>query len=267
MFASYQGGIRFGYDGLIPARNEASAFFLIAFFFFLIRFHQGRMRIFKLLIVVLASLLTGTKVVLIIPVILLIYIIRELIHSRDFKVRRQYLLASALVFLLLVLAISQVEFILAQIEPTINYYSGYITDFDFTTFDILASGRQIRIQEFVTTYLPNFNLINYLFGGHDIAAYPTESDFIDVFIRLGLLGGLGFYYLYVTTMLPKGRPIQVTHFLFVLIWLAVSATAGHIVFSAINGGYLAILIFYFLTTGNKTELQSSTPLVSRDEPV
>lgn len=255
IFASYQNQIRFGYSGLIPARNEASAFYIIGFFFFLYRFHHERTSIFKLLTVTLAALLTGTKVALIIPLILSFYVIRAIFRGIMLKkMNRRYLLASALLLVIVLFTISQLDFILTQIKPTINYYSSFITDFNYTTFDIIASGRQFKIHEFVSKQLPNFNIINYLFGGHDIASYPTESDLIDMFIRLGLIGGLGFYYLYIKTILPFGNPFRLTHFLFVLVWLVISSIAGHIAFSAINGGYLAILIFYMLTYPHSHEI-------------
>ena len=248
MFASYRSGIRFGYDGLIPARNEASAFFVIAFFYFLWKFHIQQKGLIQLFLVALAALITGTKVVLVIPIIILMYVTREIIGMKGLKLRKQYFFATMIVLSIVTIAFLQSDFIINTITPTLNYYSVRLDKLGFSILDILLSGRHFRTEVFISEFLPRFNFVNYIFGGHDIAKFATESDLVDVFIRLGLIGGSLFFFLYLKFLLPTGQPITFTHLLFVFIWIGISVTAGHIVFSAINGGYLAILVFFISTT-------------------
>lgn len=241
VFASYQGFRRFGFKGLIPAQNEVSGFFVIAFFYFLWKVIDSRQGGVKLIVILIAALLTGTKVTLLLPIALSLYIIRWLVNLRVSKVTLSII---AIVLALVVFAILQMDYILARIAPTISYYS-YTLGEGYSYFDLFASGRHFRVETFVSEFLSQFGFFNYLFGGHDLTALSVESDPVNVFARFGLLGSIVFYGLYVKVLLHHERTIGFTHLLFVFTWLGVSAVAGHLVFSAINGVYLAIFLLAF----------------------
>lgn len=250
LFAAYvragSGAIsRFGYQGLIPAQNEVSAFFILAFFYFLIKVSYRRQGFVGLILTTVAGVLTGTKVTLILPIILAFYVLGWLVKYT--RTSRKYLPLAIIVLILGLTVFISRGYLLSRLQPTINYFSYSFDHDNRSLISIIVSGRDIKVQNFISMYLSKFNLFNYLFGGQDLARYSTEMDIIDVFARLGLIGGLIFYFYYVRLLLIPYRTIDLNRILFIFIWLGVSILSGHIIFSAINATYLAILLVAFTT--------------------
>ncbi len=240
-FASYPNGERFGYKGLIPAINEVSGFFVIAFFYYLQKIVLGKPSVIMLTLVIIAWLLTGAKVALILPMILLFYILKWIANGR---LKKSFLGLSIGVSLLIVVAILLNDYFLTRLLPSINYFTDHWLQ-GRTFFSLFMSGRDLKVNYLASEILPDFNFVNYIFGGIDLVSFSTETDAIDVFVRFGLIGGLFFYCLYICILLGDIRAISFTQLLFVITWLGVSMTAGHLVFSAINGVYLAIILLTF----------------------
>ena len=251
---------RFGYQGLIPAQNEISAFFLGAFFFFLLKVVYLRRGIFELLITTVAALFTGTKVTLVLPVILILYLLSytvgQFLKGRS-RFRKVYLVIGIVFLSFLVIAVWQQDYLLSRIAPTISYYTYQAGHHDpsGTLLSALMSPRRRQgIAEFFSEYLPRFNLLNYLFGGFNLVDWATETDPVDIFALLGLVGGAAFYYFYLRALIPAWT-ICPTRLVFVLTWLGVSTVAGHIAYTAINGTYLAILLLYFSSLECQEQVQ------------
>ncbi|MBN1180636.1 MAG: O-antigen ligase family protein [Bacteroidales bacterium] len=242
-FLSSYGGRRFGYKGLIPAQNEVSGFFILALFYYLAKVNYLGRDVLKLIMVLIAGLLTGTKVALVMPLVLVIQVIFWLTRQ---KVKIRYLhLAISLLFIVAG-AIYYWDDLLTTISPTIEYYTYQVTNYDYSPFVIIGtSGRLLLVEEFLLDYLPRYNSLNLLFGGQDLAFFSTETDIIDVFMRLGIIGLLVFYSIYIRVLIGNSVKVDFIRLLFVITWLGISAVAGHFVFSAINGGYLAILLLAF----------------------
>ncbi len=233
---------RFGYKGLIPAQNETSGFFIIAFFYFLwkiVRLNRGML---QFLTVFVAALLTGTKTSFILVGVLLLYLARWLMGKRIKRIR-MYIVVS--VFLVALVALLAHDYILALVQPTIGFYVDKVRNLSWSPLETFLSGRTLKTKRFFSDYWPHFGFLNYLFGGHDLPIFWTETDLVDVFISLGLVGGVVFYYCYLKALLFNTKGVRFTHLLFVITWLGASTIAGHLVFSAINGAYLAILILAF----------------------
>ena len=244
VLSSY-GNRRFGYKGLIPAQNEVSGFFLIAFFYYLAKVNYLGKDLLKLIVVTIAGLITGTKVMLALPLVLTLQMFYWLSRS---KVNAKYVYIGIALALLLGAAAFYWESILVRLAPTLNYYAYRIANEDYSPFVIVgSSGRLILIEKFIAEYLPRYNLLNILFGGQDLTSFSTETDVIDVFARFGIIGSLAFYILYLKLLVRDVSRVYIVRFLFAIIWLGVSTVAGHLVFSAINGGYLAILLMAFST--------------------
>jgi hypothetical protein len=247
LFAAYyrpeRGVWRFGYQGLIPAQNEVSAFFLIAFFYFLAKMVYLKRGLVPLLLVTTGAILTGTKVGLIPAGVLLFYACRWVIR---FRVPKAHLMVVGLIIIVAGLALVQFDYIMARIQPTLAYFT-YQQQHGFgdSLIGMVTTGRDYKLQVFLRDYLPRFNLLNYLFGGYDRTFYSIEFDVIDVFAMLGLVGGGVFYYYYLKKLLYPLRGIDSHRLIFIIVWLGVSVSAGHIVFSAINNNYLPVLIMAF----------------------
>jgi hypothetical protein len=155
--------VRFGYQGLIPAQNEVSAFFLIAFFYYLIKFDTQRQGAWELPLVTIAAMLTGTKVALILPVILAIYLMKWLLQTHP---QKSSILLGTVILVFLGYVFLNWQQIVERLAPTINYYARRQQESASPSIiDIVASGRVQKIRIFFHTYLPRFNVLNYLFGG------------------------------------------------------------------------------------------------------
>ena len=242
VFSSYLYEKRFGYKGLIPAVNEASAFFLIAFFYFLWKFECHQQGGICLMATTVAGLITGTKALLILPVILLFYIVKWNMRKRT---KKGHLLIGVAFLLLTGVAFLKRDYILSTIQPTITYLSYFVNVERRSYWNVFTSGRGTEVSSFFTDVLPHLNLLNYLFGGID-REFTTETDFVDIIASFGLIGGSVFYFLYLKALFCDNKGRSFTPYFFSVIWCAMSAVAGHFIFSAINGVYLAILLLSFL---------------------
>ncbi len=245
---------RFGYQGLIPAQNEVSAFFLIAFFYFLWKNIYLKSGTLYLLLTTIAGVLTGTKVGALLAGLLVLYLLKRL----RLRIRRTHLILLAVLVGICVVAFVQRDYLLSRFEPTINYFTYWVEQRGAVI--LFTTGRNVKVDQIVLQVLPHFNWINILFGGYNLSRFATEMDIIDVFLKLGAIGTLLFYSLYIGIILrPKQVKINLNRLLFVIVWLSVSTTAGHVVFSAINGAYLAILLLAFETFSHKEE--AATPSI------
>jgi len=242
LFSSYGQSYRFGYKGLIPARNELSGFFIIAFFYFLWKVDTTKHGIAQLFITLIASLLTGAKVLIIFPLIMVVFLFiwfkRINIHKNVF-----FCISFSLVALSL-LSIWQRQYLIERITPSIDYFTQQLTSGNNPNiFSLVMSGRDLYIRAIFNEYISNFNVINFLIGGHTLSAFSTETDLIDVFLFVGLIGFLIYFLFYLKILtFRETKGMSFVHLSFVITWLSASALVGHQVFSAINGPYLAIII-------------------------
>jgi O-antigen ligase len=243
---------RFGYQGFIPAQNEVSLFFIIAFFYFLAKWHYGEGNVLLLFGVFISALLTGTRTSLAVIPSLVFYAgwagWRSFLRGRGYS---RYIYVIMGILILAGLVLWQQEYILKRIAPTLNYFSyqlrnkGYVSDYEMVAG--LFSGRIYKLQTFFQAYLPRFSWANYLVGGYDVTSYAVEMDFVDVFARLGIIGAILFYGNYLRCLFyPARLRVNFIHILFVAVWLGIAALAGHVVSSAINASYLSILLLAFV---------------------
>ena len=241
VFKSYPAGERFGYKGFIPALNEVSGYLLIVFFYYLQRVYLTQRGMLMLFLTVGAAILTGAKVALAPPVLLFALGVRWMANRR---MGRTAAVLVAVLMAALVAAFVFREAIFAQFAATIDHFTMFWQQ-GRTIGSLFVSGRDLKVEYFLTDQLPQYGVGNYLFGGWDFSAYTTEVDVVDVFAFLGLLGGILFYAGYLALLFGSIRRIPTIRFVFIFVWLGVSALAGHLVFSAINSAYLAILLTYF----------------------
>ena len=243
-FSSYGQDYRFGYKGLIPAQNEVSGFFIIAVFYFLWKVVTQHKGIAQLLIVLLAGLLTGAKVALIFPLVLLVYFI---IWTRGFLSRRVFWFLCVFFLVIIPTVVLNLDYLKERLNPTFQYFSYQLSAGNNPNlFSLFMSGRDLYIQNSIQQIFSNKGIPNFLFGGHNLTVTSTETDFIDVFLFIGSTGLIIFYLFYLKILLsPRNGVVNKHRLIFTMVWIGVSSVAGHLVFSAINSMYLAILLLAF----------------------
>jgi uncharacterized membrane protein YhdT len=240
LLSSYGQEYRFGYKGLLPARNEVSGFFIIAFFYYLWKLYCTKRGIVELFIILTAAFLTGAKAILILPVALVFFLVRWFLRHPRNKIF--YIIVGVSV-LLIGIAVWQRDNILEHLRPSLQYFSYQLESGNNPTFfSALTTGRSEYVQTLLSGLMPG----QLFFGGHDLAVSSTETDLLDVFLFLGITGVLLFYAFYLRALFYNARRrLSFVQILFVLTWLGISTVSGHLVFSAINAPYLAILILAF----------------------
>lgn len=244
IFSSYGQDYRFGYKGLIPAQNEVSGFFIIAMFYFLWKVVEQRKGIVKLIIVLLAGLLTGAKVALIFPLLLLVYF---MIWTRGFLSRKVFWFLCLFFVILIPTIVLNFDYLIERLTPTFQYFSYQLSiGNNPNSFSLFMSGRDLYVQNSIQQIFSNKGIHNILFGGHNLTVNSTETDFVDVFLFIGSIGLVIFYLFYLKILLnPRNGVINKHQLIFAIVWIGVSTVAGHLVFSAINSMYLAILLLAF----------------------
>jgi hypothetical protein len=240
LLSSYGQEYRFGYKGLLPSRNELSGFFIIAFFYYLWKLYCTKRGYVQLFVVLVATFLTGAKAILILPVVLAFFLVWLFIR---FPRKKAFYIIIGVAVLLAGIAVWQRDKILERLAPSLQYFSYQLESGNNPTlFSALMSGRSELVQTLFSDLPPG----RLFFGGHDLAVSSTETDVLDVFLFLGIAGVLLFYAFYLRALFFNVRHrFGFIQTLFVLTWLGISAVSGHLVFSAINGSYLAILILAF----------------------
>ena len=240
LLSSYGQEYRFGYKGLLPARNEVSGFFIIAFFYYLWKMYYTRRSFVQLFVVLVAAFMTGAKAILILPVALIFFLVRLFIR---FSRNKAFYSVIGVSVLLVGIAVWQRNNILERLSPSLQYFSYQLESGNNPTLlSALMSGRS----ELAQTLLPGLAPGRLFFGGHDLAVSSTETDLLDVFLLLGIAGVLLFYTFYLRVLFFNARRrFSFVQILFVLTWLGISTVSGHLVFSAVNGPYLAILLLAF----------------------
>ena len=260
LFSSYRFGVRFGYKGLIPAPNETSGFYLIATCYFLEKFFNRDSNFRNLLflfLVVSSGIMIGTKASTVILVVFAVYIIR---YNR--KVVR---LRKAFQFLVII-GIVSLLFIYGEINEQLEISRRYFQSQLAMHGDILtvfSSGRNYKVSYIIRRISNDWSVINYLFGGFDLAAITSEVDVVDIFLLFGILGCLYFYWSYIR-MLIFGNRITFSSLIFILTWLGVSSTAGHFIYSAINAPYVGILLIY-INSGSALAKTNIGSAINRDK--
>ena len=127
-YSPARGVWRFGYQGLIPAQNEIAPFLIIAFFYFLYKAHTTGQDVVKLLIITFAGVLTGTKAVLIILAVFILYLVIWLFPIIRLIIRRNHLLLFLIILLVIVpVSVIGYDHLKSRLIVTIDYFSSMVS--------------------------------------------------------------------------------------------------------------------------------------------
>lgn len=232
-FASY-GVNRFGYKGLLPAQNETSIFYLIAFFYCVVQVSRHGRGKLLLLITSIAAAMTGTKVGFGILVLLVFFVI-FFWSVRYPKIAWRFLVGIALATLLIFV---NREAVYERISPTIVLFSSRAKAGQSLP-SLITSGR-LELLSYPRDALKKYPFI-ILTGGYDISEQPVEMDPVDIFLGFGLVSAITYYHWLLAIIIV--RPVRFDiKLLFAFTLLVVSTFSGHFAYSAIGGTYCAIML-------------------------
>ncbi|MGY6561001.1 MAG: hypothetical protein ACXITV_02730 [Luteibaculaceae bacterium] len=229
LFRSYS-KYRFGFNGFIPAQNEATMFFMLGLLLEYYRVvYLNKKGTYVLYLLIIANALTGTKGSWLFLLMLAGF------HVFRSKYKLLYLT-------LTVLIISSVVIYFVSTPDLIGHYVyNYQKHGLWTT---LFSGRDLFIEGKLIPLLKEWTPINYLFGGQEQTFFYIEMDFIDLFLYFGIFGF--FIYLYLIRITYFSFALNKAFFLFVVVSIfLIASLAGHFFSSALNSLYLALVCLYF----------------------
>lgn len=226
LFDSYRWG-RFGYNGLFITSSTSSYVYAIAIFYFLLKLKKDFLKSWKTFFVIVCALLTGTKILYIAIVgSLLIY----LVHFVNFNKSYRRILIIGLTTV--VSFIGYFFFFRYGIFNQIRQEQGLISAILSFRDDLLLEQTLPFIQE-------NWRWYNYLFGGISDLAIRSQMGFIDIFLFLGIIGGLVYLFTFYKTFASKS-PTKVGVYIILILVLMVFLS-GNFFENASVAIYLLIL--------------------------
>lgn len=228
---------RFGYCGLFWLGNEATSFYVLANTFLYYKAYFEKTIVKALFFfVTLSSLMLGTK-----GIIINIFFILFFHIYYNFK-KRHISFIFITVALILVFA----------------YISGMFSFFLEIYFEkgfiwMLTSGRIDHLIYRLTDLLSHWNLLNFLFGGHDYSFHYIEMDLFDLFLTFGIIGSivvLYWYYFYFQLYKLTGNVLV----LFYIQIGFVGTLTGHMLNSGVISIYIAFCTMYLLSINKEIGL-------------
>lgn len=218
IFETYRGE-RFGYNGLLLTSATSSYVYIIALYYYILKYKSSTKLDIKMIIIVLSSFLIGTKSIYLAITALLFYIIFIQFSSKIYRVITliSMLFLSGLVFFIM--------FYQLDIFNSIREEKGLLSA-------ILSYRNDLLIQDLIPYIKNNWNFVNYLFGGVSDFTTQSEMGFIDVFYYWGILGGMLYLIIYYKSFITFKLNSTLLFFLAIL-FLAVFLSGNFFFYSTI----------------------------------
>lgn len=250
-FHSYITG--YGFKGFYNSNNELSIVMSILFIFawedlFKHR-NSGKLKdllfdVFMLFFVMIPFLLIGAKTSFIVVVtVSVIYLYR--IFKKNIINLKSITKFLIIFFILFLVSAGLVSKEILQLIKQQQYFS-----FNKSFMSYIFSSRDLYLENLINKLKPDFNLWSTLFGFRgsiiaDGSSFITvELDTFDLLINYGIIGTLLVYYYYLSILFKEINHLDKELFPYKLscvIVLAFSTFAGHVMFGAFAGTFLAIV--------------------------
>jgi hypothetical protein len=232
---------RYGYSGILWVQNEASIlYFLSISHFYYKRFILGQPSR-KIYVVLLASVLLGTKAIYLFLTMLLVF--HFLSHAKlKTKIVSIILVFAIYWFISWFLQTEQAKVVLAYFVSKMNTEGVWY---------MLFSGRTLYLDERAGYILEHWTFLNYLIGGQDQSRWMIEMDFFDLFFFMGTVG-FCVYFLLIFTTIFKFSLRKHFNFFFVFSYMLLAFMGGHFFSSVINALYVCIISLYFYASQSQT---------------
>lgn len=225
---------RYGYDGLIPSVNEATLYYFIAISYFYYKHFIRKEKSWKIYLVIVSSLLIGTKTIYLFLFFLIIY---HLITNLSLAKKIIYISATLIVVPLLIIPVI--------LNPSFSFlYASFTYFYEKEGFwFMITSGRSYYIQDKFVENLSHWNVINYFFGGTNQLKYMIEMDFFDLFLFLGIIGSIVLFYMYYNTIFKNSNKVKFLKF-FCFCFFLLAFLSGHMFSSATNALNLVLVVIF-----------------------
>ncbi len=223
---------RFGFKPMIAAHNEVTLFWIIGVVYQIdkIRNTFSLFNLFSLLFIVVASILLGTKAIILFYLFLCIWGIFRLV---EVAVIYKWLFIVSIVGLLMIFLIKTGIF---SFFEEIYHAKGIVYALSSMRSEILV-GR-------VLDTISNWQWYNYIIGGYFFKLPIAEMDLVDLFIFYGGLGVVLYFRLIFKTIFSFSSDNKLAWF-FVSQFIIIGGLAGHFFSSGTNAAYLAVLCYHW----------------------
>jgi hypothetical protein len=224
-------------------QNDITFFWMIGAFYFFCKWliERRNVALLKLIIILIASALLGTKAIILFLLCLFCFYVIYVYKPK--VVGKKFIFPIGVIVLILFI-----------------YFSGSYEFYEEVFKNegllyVITSKRNVLFAERIPNIIEEWSLINYFIGGTFSKVPPiTEMDLVDLYIFVGLFGCLIYgYILYKTVFLYKKRNIP--GWFFVLQFLLIGSLAGHVFASGINAIYLALLCVFLQNNEDLFEKQ------------
>ncbi|MBX2962031.1 MAG: hypothetical protein KF687_05930 [Cyclobacteriaceae bacterium] len=230
---------RYGYSGALWVQNEASIFYFLALaYFYYKRFILG-MPSKRFYVVLLGSLLLGTKMIYVFHLALITF--HFIYHSNvRTKIYSMFIIVGSY--------FSFLSFIQTQSgKLVLSYFEDKVRSGGF--WYMFSSGRTHYLSSVKPEVLDYWSVVNLFFGGQDQTKFMTEMDFLDLFLFMGLFGSVVYLILLYKTIF-RFKLLSSFNLFFVASYMVLAFASGHFFSSVINALYLC-LISLFLYNSQK----------------
>lgn len=241
---------RYGYSGLIPVQNESTMFVFLSISFLYYKHFILGLRSYKIWIVLVAGLILGTKGIYLFLFLLMLF---HIFYRNGIRLFIVSILLLALSYIIIY------YFLQTESGKLVTTYFKFQAE-SLGFWQMLLSGRGIRLEEATQVMIVNWNWVNYFFGGQDQTHILAEMDFFDLFFFFGIVGFSIIMILYFTSVFKFGLRVPY-HLFFVTCYFLIAMFAGHFFTSAINGIYLFLVCLYF-EVNNKQISWKDSQLIS-----
>jgi len=225
---------RFGYNGLISASANESAFIIvlsIIFFYFKTFFIEKKISL-SFIFIIITSLFVGQKTIYLFLLLLTIY---HILHFLTIKNIPKYSLIFFATTYIAILFFNSEEF-----DIYFSYFIYAIDKFDFITM-LLGGRNDIILKEFPEV-ISNWNILNLFIGGRDNELYIMESEYLDLFLSFGILGTIIYLFVFYNLYIYKIKHSFLKFMLFSLLLIAMFS--GHFFTSAVTALYFNFIYLF-----------------------
>lgn len=189
LFRSYSFTSRFGYSGIFSKHGEAAYYYM---FFLSILFYEYHLtnrpinKLLKIIAISLVSILLGKKaIILFLLLLLLTHVALVLRKGKQVAVIILTFITGLFFF---------IETILEEVFKLSPFWEVIYKNHDL--IGALTSTRSKLFVNFINYFVPNWNVLNYLFGIGEYETHKVEFEFVDVFLFFGFTGVFVFVYFF-----------------------------------------------------------------------
>ena len=235
---------KLGFISVFVSPNEISAILVGILPFVLAELKNQKSVLIKLastICIIFVSLIIGTKVMLFGT--LLVIVIFFLAVIMKVNKNKKIILFVGIGIIILALIIIPFTPVGHNLKVALNYYhiDSLSKLLSIDTFDKVVMGRRIQFFTDTIRIMQNGGFQNWIFGlGYSALPLKTiEIDFLDIFCRIGISGIV--FYGYSCYQVIKRNQYDMVQLLSLLIFIAISLFAGHVLNAPAVSIYLVIL--------------------------